>query len=140
VPIFALAALVTVGGCKPSGRLDSNGTSQDPAATITGTVRGVEDSKTVGGRVIEAINVATNERLRARTNEAGAFILRVKPGKYRVELALKVGERLSQHPGVMEIRPSASDAHADFVIRTSPNTRPRGPAYRTDHGLGAPIA
>jgi hypothetical protein len=111
-----------------------------PQATISGTVRGSESSAALEGRVVDVVNVQTNERQRVATNRTGGFTVKVKPGKYRVEVTLRAGEALVKEPGVMDVNRASRDAHADFVIGTVRVSRPRGPAYRVDHGLGSPIA
>jgi Carboxypeptidase regulatory-like domain len=136
-----LISLLAIGGCRrgvpvvdPSGGL--------PAAegTISGTVRGPESVSAIEGRIVEIVNLETNERQRASTNSAGGFTFKVRPGRYRVELTLRDGESLVKQPGIMNVNKSDVDAHADFVIGSTRISRPRSPAMRTDHGLGSPIA
>jgi hypothetical protein len=103
-------------------------------------VRGPESAGSSDGRVVEVINVETNERQRVTTNDGGGFTVKVKPGNYRVELALREGESLVRAPGVMQVNRNGLDAHADFIIGAGRLSRPRGPAYRTDDGLGSPVA
>jgi hypothetical protein len=110
-----------------------------PHGTLSGSVRGPENVAAVRGRVVEVVNVETNERQRSLTNSAGGFSFRVKPGKYRVELSLRRGESLVRSPGVLDVKRSDIDAHADFIVGAGRVSRPRGPAYRTDDGLGYPI-
>jgi hypothetical protein len=107
--------------------------------TVSGTVRGPEGSSAIAGRQVEVINIDTGERQSTRTNAAGGFTFKVKPGKYRVELALLNGESLLKQPGVMQINRSDVDAHADFIVTTGKVSRPRPPAGQTDW-LGPPIA
>ncbi len=108
--------------------------------TISGTVRGPEGTSPVTGRAVEVVNIQTGDRQKTTTNPAGGFTFKVKPGKYRVELALLEGEVLVKRPGVMTIDPSDVDAHADFVLGSSRVMRPRWPRLRGDDGLGAPSA
>jgi hypothetical protein len=136
-----LLALMTVTGCRPGVPVvDPSPGPAEAAGTISGTVRGPEGTSPVEGRTVEVINVATGERQRVSTNNAGGFTFKVKPGKYRVELALRQGEALVRQPGVINVNRSDVDAHADFVLGTSRISRPRGPAYRVDDGLGSPVA
>lgn len=107
--------------------------------TISGTVRGPENTYAVEGRRIELVNVDTGERQKTSTNNAGGFTFKVKPGKYRVTLALLAGEVLIKQPQVIDVNRSDVDAHADFVVGSSRVMRPR-PRSRGDDGLGAPIA
>ena len=116
------------------------------AATINGTVRAPEQPRAAEGRLVEVVNIETAERHLTTTSTTGAFSVKVKPGKYRVELALREGEAILRSPGVMHVDQREADAKADFVVVTrratesAPSTRPRGPAYRIDPGLGSPIA
>lgn len=108
--------------------------------TISGTVRGPEGTSSLEGRLVEVVNVDTGERQSVTTNAAGGFSFKLKPGKYRVNLPLREGESLVRQPGVIDLNRSDVDAHADFVVGTPRISRPRSPGYRTDDGLGAPIA
>jgi hypothetical protein len=83
------------------------------------------------------INVDTGERQSMLTSNTGGFTFKVKPGKYRVEVALTNGESIPKQPGVMTVNKSDVDAHADFVIGTTKVSRP--PA-NGDSGLAPPIA
>jgi hypothetical protein len=102
-------------------------------------VGGPEGTSPIEGRVVEAVNVDTGERTSKTTNNAGGFAFQLKPGKYRVELSLRPGETLSKQPGVITLNQSDVDAHADFILGNPRVARPRGPSYRSDNGLGAPI-
>ena len=106
--------------------------------TISGSVRGPDTA--IEGRAVEVINVETGERQRTSTNNAGGFTFKVKPGKYRVTLALRTGEVLVKQPPIIDVNRSDVDAFADFVLGSSGVMRPRGPRLRGDDGLGAPIA
>ena len=92
------------------------------------------------GRTVEVVNVATGERQRAATNNAGGFTFKVQPGKYRVELTLRDGETLVRQPGVISVNRTDVDAHADFVVGASGVARPRYHAPRSDDGLGSAVA
>jgi hypothetical protein len=108
--------------------------------TISGTVRGPQGTSPIEGRTVEVINVETGERQRLATSNTGGFTFKVKPGKYRVQLALQPGETLVKAPGVINVNRSDVDAHADFVLGIARTTRPRLLRLRGDDGLGAPIA
>ena len=134
----ALALLVTLSACRRGAPVVDPGPGPAVAdGTISGTVRGPEAS--IDGRVVEVINVATGERQRVTTNNAGGFTFKVKPGKYRVELTLREGESLVKQPGTIDVNRSDVDAHADFVLGSIKIARPRGPAYRPSDGLGSPF-
>jgi hypothetical protein len=133
-------AVVLIVGCRRGVPvLDTGPRPIQAEGTISGTVRGPESTSAIEGRIVEVINVETNERQRVTTNNAGGFTFKVKPGKYRVELTLRDGESLVRQPGVTQVNRSDVDAHADFVIGTARASRPRSPGSRTD-GLGSPIA
>jgi hypothetical protein len=55
-------------------------------------------------------------------------------------LALRANESLVREPGIIDLNRTDQAAHADFVLGTVRVSRPRSPAYRTDDGLGSPIA
>jgi Carboxypeptidase regulatory-like domain len=108
--------------------------------TIHGTVRGPQGTTALDGRLVEVVNVSTGQRQRVTTNTAGAFSFKLKPGRYRVEVPLRGGETLIRQPGVIELDHHDEDARADVVLGTVRVARPRSPAYRSDDGLGSPIA
>ena len=137
--VLTLVVLTT--GCRRGMPVIDTGPRPAQApGTISGTVRGPEGTSSIDGRVVEVVNLETNERQSVTTNSAGGFTVKVAPGRYRVELTLRDGETFLKRPGVMNVNKSDVDAHADFVIGSPPVSRPRSPAYKTDHGLGAPIA
>jgi len=143
----AVFALLMVAGCRRRVAVPDAavGPAQPTtAATISGTVRAPEGATGIEDRVVEVINVDTSERQRVTTNNAGSFVVKVKPGKYRVELTLRDGEAIVRQPGVINVNRTDFDAHADLVIGSGRGSgrvpRPRGPAYRIDNGLGSPIA
>src|SRR5687767_13986159 len=71
------------------------------ARTISGTVRGPQGTSSIVGREVVVINVATGELQRTQSYDAGGFTFKVKPGKYRVEVATVAGESVIKQPGVM---------------------------------------
>lgn len=136
-----LLALLSTMGCSTGHAASGDGAdSASSKGTISGTVRVPGGAAPADRRLVEVVNVVTNERRRVRTDGGGAFTVRVKPGKYRVVVALRSGESLVKGPGVMDVARGAGDARADFVIGTVHVSRPRTPAYRGDDGLGSPIA
>ena len=141
--LVAFLAAVAVTACRQGMPVIDTGPRPTQAdGTISGTVRGPEGTSAVEGRLVEVINVATGERQRTTTNNAGGFTFKVAPGKYQVHLTLLAGENLVRQPGVISVNRSDVDAHADFVIgsaRQSERPKARRP-LRIDDGLGAPIA
>lgn len=134
--------IISLGACRRGAPvIDTGPRPLDADGTISGTVSGPNGTTRVEGRAVEVVNVATGERMRTNTSNAGGFTFKVAPGRYRVELALLEGEILIRQPGVLNINRSDVDAHADFVIGVSRLSRPRfSPPLRAAGGLGAPIA
>jgi hypothetical protein len=140
----AVAALATIAlmlfALSAWGRALPASTATTPDGTISGTVRGPNGPAAVHERIVEVVNLSTGERRRVVTDRAGAFTFQVKPGKYRLELMLKPGERLASQPGIIHLGGTALEAHADIVLGRVPVSRPRRPAYRIADGLGSPVA
>jgi hypothetical protein len=136
--VLLLAALAV--GCGRGARALDTRVTATHASTITGTVSGPEGRTPVDGRTVEVVNVESGERLRGSTDPAGGFSFRVRPGKYRIVLALRADESLVREPGIIDLNRSDQAVHADFILGTVRVSRPRSPAYRTDDGLGSPIA
>jgi hypothetical protein len=132
--------LLSIGACRRGVPIiDTAPKPVEANGTISGTVRGPEGTSPIVGRAVEVVNVDTGERQRATTSDMGGFTFKVKPGKYRVEVALMAGESILKQPGVMSVNRSDVDAHADFVIGASRISQPRYPARPTDTTLGPPI-
>ena len=140
--LLGAAVLVSISGCRRGVPvLDTSPKPTQMDGTISGIVRGPAGTSPIEGREVSVINVDTGERQRSVTSNTGGFTFKLKPGKYRVEVALLQGESFVKKPGVINVNRSDVDAHADFVIGSGPSrsSRPRlGP--RVDNGLGAPIA
>ena len=137
-PVAVVLAIVS-SACG-STRSDFDG--RPPAtlsSTITGTVKGPQ-GRDPDRRAVELVNIESGERLRVSTDPTGGFSFRVRPGKYRIVLTLRDGESLLREPGILDLHRSDAAVHADFVVGSVRVSRPRGPAYRTDDGLGSPIA
>jgi hypothetical protein len=127
-------------GCGRGAREIATPLTATHSSTITGTVSGPEGRTPADGRTVEVVNVESGERLRASTDPAGGFSFRVRPGRYRIVLALRANESLVREPGIIDLIRTDQAVHADFVLGTVRVSRPRSPAYRTDDGLGSPIA
>lgn len=135
-----VAAVLSVAACRRGVPvIDPGEPPPTTDGTVSGTVRGPENASAIAGRQVEVINIETGERQTTKTNAAGGFTFKVKPGKYRVELALLSGESILKGPGVMQVNRSDVDAHADFVVSSAKVSRPRTPASQMDW-LGPPIA
>jgi len=57
-----------------------------------------------------------------------------------VQVELHAGESLVKSPDVVTLDRGDIDSHIEFVVGTARISRPRGPAYYVDNGLGSPIA
>jgi len=139
LPVVALT-LFSFAACHGGPVLDLSPKPVEADGTISGTVRGPEGTSAVSGRAVEVVNVDTGERQHGTTSVTGGFTFKVKPGKYRIELALQDGETLVKRPDVIHVNRSDVDAHADFVLGATRVSRPRTRMPRADDGLGAGIA
>jgi hypothetical protein len=138
---LGLFALLSIAACRQGVPvIDTSPGPAEANGTISGTVRGPEGTSSIDGRVVEVVNVDTGERQRATTNNAGGFTFKLPPGKYRVEVTLREGESIVKQPGVIHLNRSDVDAHADFVLGSVRVSRPRPTQFRSDDGLGSPIA
>lgn len=134
------AAILSVAACRRGVPvIDPGDPPPTTDGTVSGTVRGPEGTTAIAGRQVSVVNIETGERQTTNTNAAGGFSFKVKPGRYRVELALLGGEALVKQPGVMQINRSDVDAHADFIVASGKISRPRPPTSQADW-LGPPIA
>ena len=138
---MGVIALLSLAACRRGAPVfDPSPRPTQADGTISGTVRGPEGTSAIEGRDVTVVNVDTGAREQVKTNKAGGFTFKVKPGKYRVELALISGEMLVKQPGVINVNRSDVDAHADFIVGTSRVARPRFAAPRAADGLGSPSA
>ena len=138
---IAVLAVIAPAGCRRGVPVVDTAPKPEAAAgTISGTVTGPEGTNPAASRIVEVVNLATNELQRTTTNSAGGFTFKLPPGKYRVQLPLRDGERLIDEPDVIDLDRSDVDAHADFVLGTSRLLYPRLRAPRGDDGLGSAIA
>ena len=135
-----MVGLVSMAACHGGPVVDLSTKPAEADGTISGTVRGPEGTSPISGRSVEVVNVDTGERQHVTTSNTGGFTFKVKPGKYRVEVALQDGETLVKRPDVINVNRSDVDAHADFVLGAARVSRPRTRMPRSDDGLGAGIA
>jgi len=136
-----VVCLGIVAGCRRGVPvLDTAPKPTHPDSTISGIIRGPEGTSAIAGRMVEAIEVESGERQRETTSSTGGFTFKLKPGKYRVELPVREGERIVEQPGVIDLNKSDADAHADIVLGVARTSHRRAPGSSTDSGLGPPIA
>ena len=84
--------------------------------TIAGHVSTGGGATGVPSRIVRAINVASGQKFETTTNNAGTYTLKVPPGKYRIEVELRPGERLVKQPGETEVHKSDLDPNRDFEL------------------------
>lgn len=135
-----MVGLISMAACHGGPVVDLSTKPAEADGTISGTVRGPEGTSPISGRAVEVVNVDTGERQHVTTSITGGFTFKVKPGKYRVGVALEDGETLVKKPDVINVNRSDVDAHADFVLGAARVSRPRSRMPRSDDGLGAGIA
>jgi hypothetical protein len=137
---LGLLALVASGGCRRGvAVVDLDASAPDVRATLTGTVRGPEGTNAIPGRDVVILNTDTGARHAAQTGANGGFAIQLPAGQYRVDLPVRAGETLVKRPGLVTLGKGDIDSHIEFVLGPARIVRPRGPAYRLDNGLGAPI-
>jgi hypothetical protein len=135
-----MIALLLMGGCRRGAPvMDAGAAPGDARGTITGIIRGPEGRSPLAGRDVQVVNTETGARHQARTGGNGGFTIQVPAGKYRIDLPLKDGETLVKRPGIVNLATGDIDSHIEFVLAAVRVSRPRGPAYRLDNGLGSPI-
>jgi hypothetical protein len=101
--------------CRPGTPVIDTG---DKPPTREGTIAGrvlTEGNTAVVSRVVRAIS-ADGTRHEATTNSAGGYSMKVPPGKYRLEVELREGERLIKGPTETEVNASDLDPDRSFVI------------------------
>ena len=107
---------VALGGCRTGVPVVDRGEKPvSQAGTIAGHVRSSGDAAVVS-RLVRAVSLATGEKFETTTNNAGTYTLKVPPGRYRLEVELRQGERLTKEPGETQINPSDLDPDRNFVI------------------------
>jgi hypothetical protein len=113
----ALAVALAAGGCRAGQPIYSRTPGdQSTPGTIAGIVRAGEGGDPLAGRRIEAVPVTGGRRYSATTSVTGGFSIPVPPGKYRLEVELREGERVVRSPGTIDINDSDLDANLEVVI------------------------
>ena len=137
---LGILALLLTGACRRGGAVvDLAPRTAATRGTLTGVVRGAEGASPVVGREVHIVNTDTGARHAAHTTATGGFTMQLPAGKYRIALPLKDGEMFLKRPGIVDLGEGNIDSHTEFVIAPVRASRPRGPAYRLDNGLGSPI-
>ena len=113
--LVAVTALA-LGGCRTGVPVVDRGEKPvSQAGTIAGHIR-TSGNAAVVSRVVRAVSIATGEKFETTTNNAGTYTLKVPPGRYRLEVELREGERVVKQPAETEINPSDLNPDRDFVI------------------------
>jgi len=87
----------------------------DPTGTVSGDVTSISGMP-IEGRRISAIDMATGTHYDATTSKTGGYTIKVPPGKYRLQVELRSGERLTRQPDEDEVNIGDLDEALDFVI------------------------
>jgi hypothetical protein len=69
------------------------------------------------GRIVKAAPVGdTAEPYQTTTSDTGSYTLKVRPGRYRLSVELREGERLVKEPGETNVNASDLDPARDFIV------------------------
>ncbi|HET7618785.1 MAG TPA: carboxypeptidase-like regulatory domain-containing protein [Vicinamibacterales bacterium] len=139
--LFGLSLLLAAGACRRAEPVAETATAS-PAGqgTLAGTLRGPDGTTPIWGRTVQAVNVQTGERREVVTSNTGVFTFELPAGRYRLEPSLRPGEVVVRQPGVIDLTRGHVDAPVHILLAASRAAHPHGPAYRTNNGLGSPIA
>jgi hypothetical protein len=114
-PTLVLGLLLTTTACRTGVPvIDTADKPPDRQGTIAGKVV-TDGNAPVVSRVVRAV-AADGSRFEATTNNAGTYSMRVPPGKYRLEVELRDGERIVKQPAETQVNASDLDPNRDFVI------------------------
>jgi hypothetical protein len=114
--VIAVVLSTMLGGCRTGTPIIDRGSkpaTQD--GTIAGHVR-TDGAAPVASRVVRAVAIPSGQKFETSTNNAGTYTLKVPPGRYRLEVELREGERLAKDPGETQVNASDLDPGRDFVI------------------------
>ena len=117
LPVVALVLIAAIAaGCRTGVPVIDTG-AKPP--TLDGTIAGhvsAAGGSAVVARVVRAVGLESGQKFETSTNNAGTYTLKVPPGRYRLEVELRPGEKLSKEPGETTINKSDLDPNRDFVI------------------------
>jgi hypothetical protein len=136
--IVGIALLCGVAACH-IGPQPGNTAAGDAPARVRGRVGAADAALEVGGRGVEAVNLATGERLTVFTGRDGDFGMTLMPGTWRFELRLEPGEALARSPAPITVRPATTLSDVRFVVAAS-RYRPHRPVMPRIPGLASPTA
>jgi len=115
VAVLILAVGLTACNAAHGPVLDRGEKPPNVKGTISGVVRQAGGG-VVEGRKVAAVNVATGERIEATTGPNGSYTVQVPPGKYRLEVELLPGEKVTEQPAETTLTASDLDGRRNFVI------------------------
>jgi Carboxypeptidase regulatory-like domain len=87
----------------------------NPTGTISGMVTSSAGTP-LEGRRVSAIDMKTEQHYDATTGKTGGYTIKVPPGRYRMEVELRGGDRLAQRPEQTQVNVGDVDAQLNFVI------------------------
>ena len=119
IPAVALIiAVAAATGCRTGQPIyDQADEDQTTPGTIAGVLRLGVGGEPVPGRRVIAVDVNdSGRRFSAVTSVTGGYSIPVPPGKYRLEVDLRAGERVLSSPGTIDINESDLDADRDLAI------------------------
>lgn len=137
VGIFAMLLGVACHQRVPA--LDLAVRGSDARSTLTGVIRASEGTRSLVGRDVQIVNMDTGARHTAQTGENGGFTIQLPAGKYQIDVPLRDGETVVKRPGVVRLDDGGVESRIEVVLASVRVSRPHGPAYRLDNGLGSPI-
>jgi hypothetical protein len=115
--VVLAAALAAATGCRTGQPIyDQTPEDQSTPGTIAGIVRAGVGGEPIAGRRVEAVALAGGRRYSATSSVTGGFSIPVPPGKYRLEVELREGERVLRSPGTIDINESDLDSNLEVVI------------------------
>jgi hypothetical protein len=115
VAVVILAVALSACNAAHGPVLDRGEKPPNVQGTISGVVR-LAGGGVVEGRKVTAVNVSTGDRIDATTGINGSYTMQVPPGKYRLEVELHEGERVTEQPAETTLTASDLDGRRNFVI------------------------
>lgn len=139
--LMLLAGVLTVAACRRGAPvLDPGPKPPEMNGTISGRVTGVADSTRLVNRRVTIVSLDNGMKFTTSTSSTGGFTMKVPPGHYRVEIALRTDEHLVKAPDIVSINPSDVDANLEFVVAVGAAQHRPADSLRDEDGLGSPIA
>ena len=116
--LAAICAVIALAAACRTGQpiFDRAPENEQTPGTIAGILSAGIGGDPVAGRAVHAIEIGGNRRYSATTSVTGGFSIPVPPGKYRLEVELREGERLLREPGTIDINDSDLDANLEVAI------------------------